>query len=67
MKCDDCIYLGIVFEHLRGYDGCEKWVQCKYPLPFHYSEKAVPYIEHQCKTYTPNKAIRRTKTEGNFK
>jgi hypothetical protein len=52
MKCDGCIYLGTVFEHLKNFQGTEEWRACMYPLPWHVSDRAVPMgIEHNCKVY----------------
>jgi hypothetical protein len=52
MKCDKCIYLGMVLDHLKGYNGIKEWRHCKYPLPYHADGKAVPMgVEHNCKCF----------------
>lgn len=50
MCCDGCKYLGQRFEHLNNHEN-GKWYNCKYPLPFHIHNKAVPWVsekEHKC-------------------
>lgn len=52
MKCDDCQYLGMVFDHLKDCDGIKIWEDCTYPLPYHVVPRAVPAgIEHNCLVY----------------
>lgn len=49
MCCDGCKYLGQRIEHLNDF-GDGKWYDCKYPLPFHVHNKAVPWVpENECK------------------
>ncbi len=50
MNCKGCIYLGQRFEHINELNGCKEWRYCKYPLPWFYTQKAVPIVEdHNCK------------------
>ena len=52
MKCNDCRYLGIVFDHLKYYNGIAEWKACTYPLPYHVEDRAIPMgIEHNCEVY----------------
>lgn len=53
MKCDLCVYLETVLKHLKEYDDIEVWRHCKYPLPYHVYEKAIPMgVEHNCKCFS---------------
>lgn len=53
MKCDTCKYLGAVLDHLKGHDGVKEWRHCKYPLPYHADDKAIPMgVKHNCKVHT---------------
>ena len=52
MKCIKCKHLGVIFDHLKGYDGIDEWRNCEYPLPYHVTPRAIPMgIEHNCQTY----------------
>lgn len=52
MKCDLCVHLGNVLAHLKGHDEIEEWRYCKYPLPYHIVDRAIPMGEnHDCKCF----------------
>jgi len=52
MKCDDCEYAGVIFDHLKDYDGIANWRACMYPFPYHVSDQAVPIgVEYNCQVF----------------
>lgn len=52
--CDTCEHIGIELEHLRGFDGVEKWYHCKVPIPVWVVPRAVnkDQAELYCDTYS---------------
>lgn len=50
MSCKGCVYLGMIFEHLKGHENYDDWRDCKYPLPFHVTPCATRMdVKHDCK------------------
>lgn len=68
MKCDDCRYFGMIFNHLTDYDGIKIWGHCEYPLPHHIDSRATPIgIEHNCLTYEAKRIPKSLKGEQKWK